>query len=85
MLIFSAYFCFHMIWGQKGYLRYKNLAEKFRLNLKDFQNFRAQRVVLENKAALLNRSSLDIDSLDENVRQILGLAKPSEIILPVTK
>jgi cell division protein FtsB len=71
-----------MIWGQKGYLQYKALEEKFHSNLKDFQKFRAQRVILENKAALLNRNSLDIDSLDEQVRQVLGLAKANEIVLP---
>ena len=82
ILLFSTYFCFHLIWGQKGYLQYIKLEEKFQYNLKNFQILRAERVILENKAGLLNRSSLDLDSLDEYARKVLGMAKATEILVP---
>ncbi len=82
ILVFSIYFGFHLIWGQKGYFQYVELHEDFYHKLNDFQKARLEKTKWEQKASLLNRKSLDIDTLDEYSRKVLGLAKPSELILP---
>jgi hypothetical protein len=77
------YFGFHLIWGQRGYIKYSALENVFQIKVQEFGEIRAKRVLLENKTSLLHRNSLDIDALDEYARKSLGLAKANEFVIPI--
>ncbi|AVP87457.1 hypothetical protein phytr_5100 [Candidatus Phycorickettsia trachydisci] len=85
ILIFCAsiYFGAHLLYGPKNYFQFVEFSKAFKEKYRNYSNLNANRVVLESKASLLNRSVLDLDTLDEYARKVLGLAKPNELIIPV--
>ncbi len=79
----SIYFGAHLLYGPKNYFQYLEFSKAFKEKYRNCSNLSANRVVLESKASLLNRSVLDLDALDEYGRKVLGFAKPNELIIPV--
>lgn len=79
----SIYFGVHLLYGPKNYFQYLEFSKNFKEKYSHYSNLSANRVILESKASLLNRSVLDLDALDENARKVLGFAKPNELIMPV--
>jgi cell division protein FtsB len=85
IILSSLYFGFHLIWGQKGYIKYSELKNDLQAKTNEFQELRAKRVILENRIALLNAHSLNLDTLDEYSRKILGIAGEDELVIPNPK
>ena len=79
------YFGFHLIWGQRGYIRYKESYSVFENKIAEFSSLEAQRVVLEKKNSLFESSALDLDALDEYVRRVLAIASKNDSVIPVKK
>ena len=76
-----AYFVFHAWSGRYGIVSMRNLEEE-RTRL-EFELVRVQekRAALEARALLLRDGTIEKDMLDEQARQMLGLAGPDEIVI----
>lgn len=75
-----AYFGYHMISGGRGILAYLKLNNEISELQEELETVRAERIILEHKANLLNSSSLDLDLLEERSKEVLGYAKPKETL-----
>ena len=83
ILLCCVYFGFHLVWGQKGYIKYREVYSIFENKVREVSNLEAQRVVLEGKNSLFSRNALDLDALDEYARKALGIAGRVEYVIPV--
>lgn len=86
-LLLLAYFLYHTMYGEKGYLteqRLKASVESANVDLKRVQN---ERSTLEHRVQGLRPDSLDPDLLEEEARRQLGFTKPQEkvILTPETQ
>ncbi|MEO0356934.1 MAG: septum formation initiator family protein [Pseudomonadota bacterium] len=80
-LTFAAYFCFSAVQGELGVLRraeYQAEAAQLRAELDDLT---AQIASMENKTQRLSDDFLDLDLLDERVRDVLGRVHKDDIVI----
>ncbi|MDA5193799.1 FtsB family cell division protein [Govanella unica] len=78
---FLGYFAYHAIEGAHGFKAWVRLSgEKTELQTKAVEAH-ARRAALENKVALLKPDNLDPDLLSERVRDVLGFAHQSEVVI----
>lgn len=80
----GGYFAYHAANGDHGFFAHiKYKAEEERL-VADLEELRITRTALEAKVALLRPESLDPDMLDEQSRQIVNMAHPRDIVIPLS-
>ena len=75
------YFAFAAVQGDFGVLKRAEIdaeAETLRAELTDLQ---AQVAFMENKTKRMSDDYLDLDLLDEQARNVLGLIRPDEIVI----
>jgi len=73
-----SYFVFHSIYGNRGILSYFTLKAELENSYHKLDTLRNERLEIENRTKLLRPDSLDIDMLDERVRNMLGLTEEKE-------
>lgn len=83
LLFMLGYFIFHSIYGSRGILAYFKLQSELERSRITLESLRHERLEAENRTKLLRPGSLDKDMLDEKVRSVLGVAKPTEHIFSV--
>lgn len=74
------YFSYHMITGGRGIIAYFQLKSEISNLYAELDQVRAERLNLEHKANLLKSQSLDIDLLEQRAKEVLGYAKPHEVL-----
>jgi cell division protein FtsB len=75
------YFAWHASKGPRGYAFRDKLAAEA-TGLKDkYTAVETQRLILENRVALLRPASIDPDILDELARSQLDMAAPGEVVV----
>jgi len=77
------YLVSHALSGERGMytlLKEERKLEKLHTQLHDVM---AQRLALEHRTQLLNSGSLDLDLLDEQSREWLGVAGDGEMVIPL--
>lgn len=74
------YLVFHAISGDRGIYALFKERRNLEVIQAELDKVTAQRVVMEHRARLLNSSSLDLDLLDEQARDVLGYAGQDEVI-----
>ena len=79
------YFVFHSIYGNRGMIAYFKLNQKFEKSYVELEALRAERIEINNRVKMLRPESLDKDMLDQQARNILGLASPKEQVFATTK
>ena len=75
------YFGYHTVQGERGiiaYLRLNANLERTEIALRESDEVQQ---VLARRVGLLRPEHLDRDMLDEQARQILGLAHPDDIVI----
>ncbi|MGE0409887.1 MAG: septum formation initiator family protein [Amphiplicatus sp.] len=68
--------------GASGYRVLADLRAQAAIERDALEEVRARRLILAQRAALLNPRSLDPDMIDERIRAVLGYADPDDIVLP---
>lgn len=81
MCLLAMYFTFASVQGDYGlFRRIQITAEKAQLEA-ERETLRAEVLALENKTRRLSDNYLDLELLDQQARDILGMIRPDEIIL----
>ena len=81
LLLFIAYFTYHLFSGNNGLLAKDEWIEKNSLNQQHINALNAQYTNILNNIALLKGDDIDQDMLDEQLRRTTGFAKPDEVII----
>lgn len=82
LFVVGFYFTFTAVQGNNGlFQRIQVEAERDRLT-SELQRLESQTARMEILTLRLSDDYLDIDLLDERVRNVLGYARPDELILP---
>lgn len=77
----GTYFVFHAVQGEYGlFNRVQAEAEEERLRA-ELAVLQQELKALENKTLRLSDQYLDLDLLDERARDVLGYARPNEIVI----
>lgn len=81
MALGFTYLGFHVMHGERGlYALVKENARKSVLQ-EELRSAKKEREYMERMVVSLRDESLDIDLLDEQMRRMMGAAKPEEIII----
>lgn len=79
--LLGTYFVFHAVQGEYGlFNRVQIEAEESRLTA-ELTTLEAELSALQNKTRRLSDGFLDLDLLDERAREVLGYARPNEIVI----
>ncbi len=75
------YFGYHTVQGDRGVIAYLRLSANLERTEMALQESNEIRQVLARRVVLLRPENLDRDMLDEQARQILGLAHPDDVVI----
>ena len=68
----SLYFCYHLIAGERSYLRLISLNHQISTTEKKHKEEFAQREALEQKVVMMRPGTVNRDLLEEQARSVLG-------------
>lgn len=77
----TGYFVYHLIEGDHGLLAWLRVNREIREGTAKLETVQAQRAALDLKVSNLKPEHIEPDLLDEQVRAILNLAAPDEIVI----
>lgn len=77
----SFYFCYHLIAGERSYLRLISLNHQIATTEQDYKKETAEREALEQKVVMMRPGSVNRDLLEEQARSVLGFHYPDEKVL----
>ncbi len=77
----GAYFTFAAVQGDYGIFRRVQVDAEAKTLTAERDTLQAQLSGLENKTRRLSDNYLDLDLLDEQAREVLGLLRPDEIVI----
>lgn len=79
--VISGYFAYHAVHGDRGVLAYAELTEQVREARIRLAEARAQREALAMDVHRLQRDSLDLDLLEEQVRAVLNRVDDDDLLI----
>ena len=77
----SFYFCYHLIAGERSYLRLISLNSQISTTEKQLDLASAQRSGMEQKVVMMRPGSVNRDLLEEQARSVLGFHYKDEKVL----
>jgi cell division protein FtsB len=80
-LCVCGYFAFAAIQGEFGHLKRVEIESEGHYLELQLADLREERQIIENKTKRMSDGFLDLDTLDEQARKVLGMARPNEIII----
>jgi len=80
-LALIGYFAYHLVEGDRGLRAWMRLTQELRSAKAGLADVTAERVRLERRAANMRPDHLDRDLLDTQVRRMLDVAAPDEIVI----
>lgn len=75
------YFSYHAVQGDHGLIARNHLRTEVAAARATLEQLQAERAVLEHRADLMNPDHIDADMLDEQLRAMLNLAHPDDVVL----
>lgn len=81
LLIVIAYFTFHFISGQRGFIAWRNLELQWQERKKLLETLQTEQTQLEHNINLLKSDSVSLDYIEERAKSSLGYARPNEILV----
>ena len=80
-LALTGYFAYHLVEGDRGLRAWTRLTQELRSAKTGLADVAAERGRLERRAANMRPDHLDRDLLDTQVRRMLDVAAPDEIVI----
>ena len=80
-LTLAAYFVFSAVQGDYGVLRRAEYLSESKALILHLYQLQSSISLLENKTLRLSDHYLDLDLLDQQARDVLGLIRPDEIVI----
>lgn len=77
----SFYFCYHLVAGERSYLRLLSLNHQISATESDYEEKRVEREALEHKVVMMRPGSVNRDLLEEQARSVLGFRYDGEKVL----
>lgn len=77
----SFYFCYHLIAGERSYLRLVSLDHQTETTMQQYRLAAAERSALEQKVMMMRPGSVNRDLLEEQSRKVLGFHYKDEKVL----
>ncbi|MBN9543265.1 MAG: septum formation initiator family protein [Alphaproteobacteria bacterium] len=74
---------YHTITGQRGIMSLVSISDNLDELKQELEQVRFERIMLEHKVKLMNSDSLDLDLVEQQAKQILGVADPREHVIIV--
>ncbi len=82
LMVFAVfYLIFHVLHGERGLYALFREKRELQTAQTELAGVKAQREQLELRVSHLRDNSLDLDLLDEQMRRMLGVMKPGEVVL----
>ncbi len=81
MLLLASYFVFAAVQGNYGVFRRAEVRSEARALTQELALVRSEVDRLENLTRRLSDDFLDLDLLDEQARDVLGMIRPDEIVI----
>lgn len=76
-----SYFVYHLIQGERGLLSWMRLKQKIKIAEEKLTQIQEEQINLAHRVHLMSPNTLDIDMLEEQAREKLGLANNDELII----
>lgn len=80
LVMICYYILFHVINGQRGITALFELSKELETKQGELDTLKKERIELEKKVKSMRSDSLDIDLLDEQARNNMGLVDPGEAV-----
>ena len=82
LMVFAIfYLTFHVLHGERGLYALWRDQRELQTTQTELAKVRSEREQLELRVSHLRDNSLDLDLLDEQMRRMLGVMKPGEVVL----
>lgn len=75
------YFVYHLIQGERGILSWMRLKQKIQLAEERLDQVQMEQSTLAHRVKLMGPENLDLDMLEEQAREKLGVANTNEVII----
>jgi cell division protein FtsB len=75
------YFSYHLAHGERGLFALVRQERQLDLLTREMERVHQERLTVERKVAYLRGDALDLDLLDEQMRRLLGMMKPGELVV----
>ncbi len=77
----AGYFIYHAVQGDRGILAWLRVNQQLEAAQVELVKSGTDRSALEQRVALLNNSSLDLDMLEERARVMLNFSDPDDVVI----
>ena len=77
----AGYFIYHAVQGDRGILAWLRVTQQLEAAQVELTQSAIDRAALEQRVALLNNSSLDLDMLEERARIMLNFSDPDDVVI----
>ena len=77
----AGYFIYHAVQGDRGILAWLRVNQQLEAAQVELAKSATDRAALEQRVALLNNSSLDLDMLEERARVMLNFSDPDDVVI----
>jgi cell division protein FtsB len=77
----AGYFIYHAVQGDRGILAWLRVNQQLEAAQLELAQSATERAALEQRVALLNNSSLDLDMLEERARIMLNFSDPDDVVI----
>ena len=77
----AGYFIYHAVQGDRGILAWLRVTQHLEAAQVELAQSATDRAALEQRVALLNNSSLDLDMLEERARIMLNFSDPDDVVI----
>ena len=75
------YFSFHLLFGERGYLKLVSLSYQHEVALLEYEDIKKEREALETKVVGMRSDTIDVDLLEERVQIMLGVLPENAFVL----
>jgi cell division protein FtsB len=77
----AGYFIYHAVQGDRGILAWLRVNQQLEAAQVELAKSATDRAAREQRVALLNNSSLDLDMLEERARVMLNFSDPDDVVI----